>query len=128
MYLRRNQIPDNRHCVFGFSVELDTYNKGIGNFGNYHDIETKDLLKVKELKNLSIFQIAKFKSSNVKTETIKIDNLDFPQSYPHVSHKNETRYKTKDCKGKPWTIRQILIQKSICRYDCSKHIARWDIC
>ncbi|MDG2007987.1 MAG: sarcosine oxidase [Alphaproteobacteria bacterium] len=63
----------------------------IGNFGNYHDIESKDLLKIKELKNLSIFQIAKFKSSNVKTETIKIDNLDFPQSYPNVSFNNETR-------------------------------------
>jgi sarcosine oxidase subunit gamma len=63
----------------------------IGNFCNYHDIDTKDLLKVKELKNLSIFQIAKFKSSNIKTETIKIDNLDFPQSYPHVSFNNETR-------------------------------------
>ena len=37
--------------------ELELVYNQIGNFGNYHDIETKDLLKVKELKNLSIFQL-----------------------------------------------------------------------
>ena len=63
----------------------------IGTFGDFQNKEKQDLLKVKELKNLSIFQIAKFKSSKIKTESIKIDGLDFPQTFPNVSYNNETR-------------------------------------
>ncbi|MDA1283450.1 MAG: sarcosine oxidase [Proteobacteria bacterium] len=63
----------------------------IGNFGDYQNKEKQNLVTVKELKNLSIFQIAKFKNSNVKTDLIKIDSLNFPQTYQTVNYNNETR-------------------------------------
>ena len=53
--------------------------------------DKQDLIRIKELKNISIFQIAKFKSSNIDTNSIKIDGLNFPQAYPTVNHNNETR-------------------------------------
>jgi len=63
----------------------------IGNFGDYENKNKQDLIIIKELKNISIIQIAKFKSSNIKTDTIKIDGLNFPQIYPTVSFNNDTR-------------------------------------
>ena len=63
----------------------------IGIFGDYENKDKQDLVRIKELKNLSIIQIAKFKSSNIKTDTIKIDGLHFPQTYPTVSFNNDTR-------------------------------------
>tara|TARA_B110000483_G_C18081585_1_gene498324 strand:- start:57 stop:662 length:606 start_codon:yes stop_codon:yes gene_type:complete len=63
----------------------------IGNFGDYQNKEKQDLVKIKELKNLSIIQIAKFKSSSIKTNSIQINGLAFPQSYPTVSFNSETR-------------------------------------
>ena len=63
----------------------------IGNFGDYEKKDKQDLIRIKELKNIFIIQIAKFKSSNINTDSIKIDGLNFPQAYPTVNHNNDTR-------------------------------------
>ena len=63
----------------------------LGNFGNYQNKEKNELLIIKELKNFSIFQIAKYKTSKVNVDTLIIDGLSFPKKYPEVSYNNETR-------------------------------------
>ena len=63
----------------------------LGNFGNYQNKEKNELLIIKELKNFSIFQIAKYKSSKVNVDKLIIDGLSFPKKYPEVSYNNETR-------------------------------------
>ena len=63
----------------------------IGSFGNYQNKEKNDLLIIKELKNLSIYQIAKFKSSKANVDSVIIDGLNLPKKYPEVSYNNDTR-------------------------------------
>lgn len=63
----------------------------IGSFGNYQNKEKNDLLIIKELKNLSIYQIAKFKSSKANVDSVIIDGLNLPKKYPDVSYNNDTR-------------------------------------
>ena len=63
----------------------------IGSFGNSHNKEKSELLTVKELTNLSIYQIAKFKSSNANVDSVIIDGLNLPKKYPDVSYNNDTR-------------------------------------
>jgi len=63
----------------------------LGNFGNYQNKEKNELLIIKELKNFSIYQIAKYKTSKVNVDTLTIDGLSFPKKYPEVSYNNETR-------------------------------------
>ena len=63
----------------------------IGSFGNYHNKEKSELLTVKELTNLSIYQIAKFKSSKANVDSVSIDGLNLPKKYPDVSYNNDTR-------------------------------------
>ena len=60
----------------------------IGSFGNYHNKEKSELLTVKELTNLSIYQIAKFKSSKANVDSVSIDGLNLPKKYPDVSYNN----------------------------------------
>ena len=45
-----------------------------GKFGDHNDIEEKDLLKITEIKDVSIFQIVKFRNSKTENK-IEIDNL-----------------------------------------------------
>ena len=63
----------------------------IGTFGNYYNKEKSELLIVKELTNLSIYQIAKFKSSKANVDSVIIDGLNLPKKYPDVSYNNDTR-------------------------------------
>ena len=63
----------------------------IGSFGNYYNKEKSELLTVKELTNLSIYQIAKFKSSNANVDSVIINGLNLPKKYPDVSYNNDTR-------------------------------------
>ena len=62
-----------------------------GSFGNCHNKEKSELLTVKELTNLSIYQIAKFKSIKVNIDSVTIDGLNLPKKYPDVSYNNDTR-------------------------------------
>jgi heterotetrameric sarcosine oxidase gamma subunit len=61
----------------------------IGLFGD-HEGKT-NLLKIKELKDLKIIQIAKFKKSQVDLGQVKIDGLNLPLSSPLVSSNVQTR-------------------------------------
>jgi sarcosine oxidase subunit gamma len=47
----------------------------IGLFGDYENKNEESLLKVSEIKNLLIVQIAQYKSSTISFESIDIDNL-----------------------------------------------------
>ena len=47
-------------------------------FGNYQNSHEKDLLKISEITNLNIFQLVKFKNSNLDNDKIKIDNCNLP--------------------------------------------------
>jgi len=60
-----------------------------GLFGNYHKKDESDLLNILELKNLTIVQIVHYKKSKIKSNSIKINNLEFPiQSSKVVSNKD----------------------------------------
>ena len=65
------------------------FNHQIGLFGDYEG--KNNLLKIKELKNLNIYQIAKFKKSTIDVSQIKINDLPLPLSNPLVSYNNDTR-------------------------------------
>ena len=61
----------------------------IGLFGDYEN--KQDLLKITEIKNLSIFQVAKFRKSEVQSNQIKIDGLSLPQENPLISANENLR-------------------------------------
>lgn len=61
----------------------------IGLFGDHEG--KQDLLRISEIKNLSIYQIAKFKKSEVQSNQIKIDGLPLPQENPLVSANENLR-------------------------------------
>ena len=61
----------------------------IGLFGDHEG--KQDLLRISEIKNLSIYQIAKFKKSEVQSNQIKIDGLSLPQENPLVSSNENLR-------------------------------------
>ncbi len=61
----------------------------IGLFGDHED--KQDLLKISEIKNLSIYQVVKFRKSEVQSNQIKIDGLSLPQESPLISSNENIR-------------------------------------
>ena len=56
----------------------------LGLFGDHEN--KSNPLKISEVKDLTIVQIAKFKKSQINIDQIKINNLSLPKNYPEALH------------------------------------------
>ena len=52
------------------------HKKGI--FGDHHKKNENELLRISEIKNLTIIQIVQYKKSKINIDNMKIDSLEFP--------------------------------------------------
>ena len=62
-----------------------------GLFGDHHKKNESDLLKISEVKDLTVVQIVQYKRSKVQSSSIQIEGLEFFLQSPKVSSNKETR-------------------------------------
>ena len=62
----------------------------LGQYGNFENKDENQLIKIKEIKNIFIYQIVKFKNSKKNNTEIMVDNLNFPEVLK-VNSNDQTR-------------------------------------
>ena len=62
----------------------------LGQYGNFENKDENQLIKIKEIKNIFIYQIVKFKNSKKNNAEIMVDNLNFPEVLK-VNSNDQTR-------------------------------------
>ena len=73
-----------------------------GLYGDYEGKNEDKLIKVKEIKNLLIVQIAQYKNSSSQVKEIVIDGLNFPNEALKVNSNNDSRILW--CGPKNWLL------------------------
>ena len=62
----------------------------LGQYGNFENKDENQLIKIKEIKNIFIYQVVKFKNSKKNNTEIMVDNLNFPEALK-VNSNDQTR-------------------------------------
>ena len=62
----------------------------LGQYGNFENKDENQLIKIKEIKNIFIYQVVKFKNSKKNNIEIIVDNLNFPEVLK-VNSNDQTR-------------------------------------
>ena len=62
----------------------------LGQYGNFENKDENQLIKIKEIKNIFIYQVVKFKNSKKNNIEIMVDNLNFPEVLK-VNSNDQTR-------------------------------------
>ena len=62
----------------------------LGQYGNFENKDENQLIKIKEIKNIFIYQVVKFKNSKKNNTEMIVDNLNFPEVLK-VNSNDQTR-------------------------------------